>query len=1599
MAKISYFKKTKSTGVGVFLGLLALVLSFLVLWSIVSSNSPGINLTQKSPQSVEARIDQSPISWNRAFHSSQPSNCSGSSYSSSNENTSSSRTWSISISSQSNNSYVCVRSKVATQPVQYQYSEPLRIDKVGPTVSFNSPLHTWVSSPEGLKIVATVSDDNDLHNSSGGDSLTTSNILDSTSITYALFKNSSSCRSGQSINLASDLTFSTDSSSSPNTKKIVATLNPAKSDVADWQGRYLCLKLVDRYGNTSYKVSRQLDIEVGSLSFSQNYSQKSVRIQTSEAANWQYRIQSNESTCNAASFDTLSETTNISSAVTSKNGYQSITVSYASLGFITTSSLLPDYQAGNSPTGSGATALHICLKVVDNKANQLVATYTLDNLYPNISYNGHSARLAWVVAVDQDQRDSSDTTNIRDQLSQPKTWQVKSYQSYFVNISGVTSENEITAALEVACTASTYGRSGSHTNGANYTSQSTGQNSWQVSLGKNHNHEGICFRVKDVPGFAAYKAIRLNKSSDQNSVIKADRTLYAPSLTLKVGNGQVNTWRYLAKAAETNIDESGNACSASLLNAGGASAPTTNPVVDLTGSDFSTDNQPKLYLCVEALWRANSSSQYEYLYQYVPVSQDKIDKVAPTITTSQGNSQLVASATDSLSGVDNNSYSWARLSSAEKNSQNCSSTPINKITTSSWRRSQRASLNRGTNHICFRVADKVGNLAYLPVNNIQEASGRSDTTPPTISLRQSGQTVYASSSASDLGSNPTYRYVFLSANQSCRPTDFSSQVYLGNSADVSNRNGQVICFKLVDLANNPGYAQLTIDAQLPVVTVSQTGYRLTASANKTISSWRYYLSSSYPSGCANNSTNFNPQNRTIVNSRTANLSSTNDNDYVCFRAEDSRRNAGHAIFRVVAQSQPINRNNQVPVVSFSQTNNILTATANIAVQTWQYLVYQSQPNCSSQSQDFNTYRSLVASGHQIELTKASLNRYYCFKATTSKRQSGYGLYQVSRLNKTNQPVDQTKRIPQISFSQSRGKLTATADIATKSWHYLVYQNQPDCDKNSQDFINYRNLVVSQNQVNLTKANLNHYYCFKATSRHNQVGFGLHQVTSLDDSTSQPPVDQTKRIPQISFSQSRGKLTATADIATKSWHYLVYQNRPDCDKNSQDFINYRNLVVSQNQVNLTKANLNHYYCFKATSRHNQVGFGLHQVTSLDDSTSQPPVDQTKRIPQISFSQSRGKLTATADIATKSWHYLVYQNRPDCDKNSQDFINYRNLVVSQNQVNLTKANLNHYYCFKATSRHNQVGFGLHQVTSLDDFNQPIGSIVTPIDPKTQEPKKTIIVTQKPQIGFNQKDDWVTVKVTPSSYNRYSYLVYRQKPTCNQENKDFATSRYLTQANKFKLVAEKRYYCFRVQAVDDKVVFGLFSGQAAATTTAPKTVTVVTTPTTKTTTAPTTTTKTTTAPTTTTKTAKTPTTAQPTTPAPVTTTTPTTTTTSPVTTTPTTTSTTVSPEKTDEDNQEELVLWVVGGILGGLLLFSLIWATRRPSGPAAGQKKNRKPTQQMMAGGAINNSPHHQAVITTLGKDKTEELPASHFLEPEGQTVETESPATKTDHKDFS
>ncbi len=486
------------------------------------------------------------------------------------------------------------------------------------------------------------------------------------------------------------------------------------------------------------------------------------------------------------------------------------------------------------------------------------------------------------------------------------------------------------------------------------------------------------------------------------------------------------------------------------------------------------DTQDGHYYCFRV---ADTSSVYGTNYGY---GKHRYDLTAPTIKFAFANNVLTVSSDDD--DVDATTWYYAKFTSVV----DCSSVEINSALP--YRKVSLTAADNGS-YFCFRVADKVKNVAYAryAVNNIDDDS------IPKIDILQTKLVIIASSADRDIDTQ-SWRYALTVDEPYCgldhglSLVKNSGALYKVDLSKVSN-NYNWVCFQVADKADNKGFAKIEIDRTAPTILIKQNNVTLVvSSADEDLDthSWAY-VKSDDDLNCKSadfNKLDFSSQEIAF------DLTVADSNKYFCFKVSDKVGNDAFKKTRIAPMDM------SAPVIKLSQTNNVLSASAtNVDDDSWQYARSRNDLNCSKTGK--LSFSAASATNKRLTISASDNGYWYCFKVKGSNATDGYAKILVNSID---------TRAPKVEVVQSDDVILATADESGVTWHYVILTSAADeCLVAAFGAMAH---IEKGNQVTLSANDNGLVYCFRATDAAGNAGFDSVKVDidvdSDDDDGSGTP---------------------------------------------------------------------------------------------------------------------------------------------------------------------------------------------------------------------------------------------------------------------------------------------------------------------------------------------------------------------------------------------------------------------------------------------------------------------------------------------------------------
>ncbi len=391
----------------------------------------------------------------------------------------------------------------------------------------------------------------------------------------------------------------------------------------------------------------------------------------------------------------------------------------------------------------------------------------------------------------------------------------------------------------------------------------------KLSLKEEHNGFYVCVRVSDRVGNTAY-ARYLIGSIDESDIPTVDVTQTKNVIIATSADTDIDplTWRY---ALTTNEPYCGLGHSLTL---------TKNNVGALNRVDLVEVGSNYNWVCFQVSDQTGNKG----------FAKVEIDRQAPTIQIQQNAAFLIAQS----DADDLNADSWGYAVSVQDS--NCNSeTVFEKVDFNSSQISFNLTDADSGKYFCFKVADKIGNTAYVKtqVDTI-------DLEAPAVSFSQNGNILIVSANDVDASS-----WQYARSRDSLNCSEAGNLNF--NQASTSNArltlsaadSGYWYCFQVTGNNGVVGYTKVlvdNIDTRAPEVEVSQQEDVVIATADENnIAEWNYVTLPSEDSEC--DASTFTGTNA-VQSGNQLTVDADDEGLTYCFRATDANNNTGYEVIEV-----------------------------------------------------------------------------------------------------------------------------------------------------------------------------------------------------------------------------------------------------------------------------------------------------------------------------------------------------------------------------------------------------------------------------------------------------------------------------------------------------------------------------------------------------------------------------------------------------------------------------------------------------------------------------------------------------------------------------
>ena len=345
---------------------------------------------------------------------------------------------------------------------------------------------------------------------------------------------------------------------------------------------------------------------------------------------------------------------------------------------------------------------------------------------------------------------------------------------------------------------------------------------------------------------------------------------------------------------------------------------------------------------------------------------------------------------------------------------------------------------------------------------------------------------------------------------------------------------------------------------------------------------------------------------------------------------------------------------------------ISSSDADLDPATWGYARFDHDPDCEAENerQAFDEPRNNPPFNTlQWALTEDDNGNWYCFKAADVSGNTTFVKYEITGVDTT---------APTVSITQNGRLLTASIGTEeTVQWHYVFSPSDIDCSAGT--FLNNRSIVAG-NPVTLTSDRIDYYYCFRASDRVGNAGFGKYRVKSIDFLA-----------PKISLEKINLTLRPDSDQAIVRWHYVKSASVFDCGRQT-DFSGATDFS-GQGEIKLAEVDHLKYFCVRGLNATNVAGFARLRVNT--------------RIPSVKLVLDGTSITASAGQDDLAWEYLKTEDELDCDHGDDSlFEDESNFDKHKgNASQLSELDNEFWFCFRAVDEAGgNYGYAKQQISGI-------------------------------------------------------------------------------------------------------------------------------------------------------------------------------------------------------------------------------------------------------------------------------------------------------------
>ena len=612
-----------------------------------------------------------------------------------------------------------------------------------------------------------------------------------------------------------------------------------------------------------------------------------------------------------------------------------------------------------------------------------------------------------------------------------------------------------------------------------------------VTLIATDHNKWVCFRAKNNHNVYSYIKHQIDLSPIINITQDSDSV---DATALPTANLSIDSWQNFMTTNSTEPDCDSN-------DTFGTASSSANTV-----SITNTDNNK--WVCFRV---KNSYDVYGY-------AKHKINLSPPRISLFQRSNSVKATA-HQRSGVDIDIYSWQNFKTSDSDEPTCSSSD-----NSSFGPAEKTGNiipidpSDFTKWVCFRVNNNYGIYDYSKRQIVRPQPPSNNPSPPPAVLVELIITQVGNKLLANADQAHDFSYFVSDTDPNCSET--TRQIFVSGQEATDLADRQWACFKAANADSLYSYAKKQIDLTPPVVTLTQTGNTVIATALN-LTNFDYFAQATEPTCDDTNTTS----------TYTAGATATGlvDDQWVCFKAKNLKGVYGYAKKQIDLTP---------PVVTLTQTGSTVIATA-LNLTNFDYFAQATEPTCD----DTNTTSTYTAGATATGLVD---DQWVCFKAKNLKGVYGYAKKQI----------DLTP--PVVTLTQTGNTVIATA-LNLTNFDYFAQATEPTCDDTN---------TTSTYTAGATATGLvdDQWVCFKAKNLKGVYGYAKAQVDLPSPSTTIPttPTKVTQASPDVNDTNAAQRTTTTATVEV------------------EDQVSDLNLVQSNDTVSATNNNLTNYQFFVSDS---------------------------------------------------------------------------------------------------------------------------------------------------------------------------------------------------------------------------------------------------------------------------------------------------------------------------------------------------------------------------------------------------------------------------------